>query len=248
MPASISSSSTVIPNASAWLASTAPSTSEAAAAASRSESAALIWSICCWMSWSRGPPSWLCSSVTVARGLGDEDPPLNVEVRAVVRRAGDGRDRPEVRLPEAIPRGRAEDPQGERDGDRKGDDDQLLGSQLILPARAMSAVEDGSRSEAHRLMVMRRLGCGPRGRWAWRGAILADAPVRAWTPIAGHQPRAKVSRMAPQRSLRTRSIASRTMPPVIFEAPATRSRKTIGTWTMRAPRRCAHQVVSIWKP
>ena len=43
------------------------------------------------------------------------------------------------------------------------------------------------------------------------------------------------SRIAPQRSLRTRSIASRTMPPLIFEAPATRSRKMIGTWTMRAP-------------
>ena len=181
-------------------------------------------------------------------GLGDEDPPLDVEVRAVVRRAGDGRDRPEVRLPEAVPRGRAEDPQGEGDGDRKGDDDQLLGSQLVLPARAMPAVEDGSRSEAHRLMVMRRLGCGPRGRWAWRGAMLADAARARMAPTAGHQPRAKVSRIAPQRSLRTRSIASRTMPPVIFEAPATRSRKMIGTWTIRAPRRCAHQVVSIWKP
>ena len=69
-------------------------------------SAALIWSICCWMSWSRGPPSWLCSSVTVARGLGDEDAPLDVEVRAVVRRAGD-RTRPAGSAP---PRSRSTRP------------------------------------------------------------------------------------------------------------------------------------------
>ena len=44
------------------------------------------------------------------------------------------------------------------------------------------------------------------------------------------------------------SIASRTMPPCILLFPATRSRKTIGTWTMCEPRRCAHHVVSTWKP
>src|SRR3712207_7847644 len=39
------------------------------------------------------------------------------------------------------------------------------------------------------------------------------------------------------RSWTTTRRASRAMPGVIFEAPRSRSRKTIGTWTMRAPRR-----------
>ena len=43
-------------------------------------------------------------------------------------------------------------------------------------------------------------------------------------------------------------MASTTIEPVIFEVPATRSRKTIGISRMVAPRRCAHQVVSTWNP
>ena len=65
-------------------------------------------------------------------------------------------------------------------------------------------------------------------------------------------PPASVSRRGESfyvHQLRTTSnIASRAIPPVILDAPRVRSRKTIGTWTIRAPRRCAHQVVSIWKP
>src|SRR5688500_20111480 len=38
------------------------------------------------------------------------------------------------------------------------------------------------------------------------------------------------------------------MRPLIFEDPATRPRNAIGSWTMVAPRRCAHQVVWIGKP
>ena len=79
-----------------------------------------------------------------------------------------------MRIPVATPGGGAEDPDGERDRHREGDHGELLRAQLILPARSMLAVENGSGSEAHRLMVMRRLSCGPLGRWARRGAMLTD--------------------------------------------------------------------------
>jgi len=47
-----------------------------------------------------------------------------------------------------------------------------------------------------------------------------------------------------QRKARTRNIASRTMAPDILDRPAVRSRKVIGTGTMRERRRWAHHVVS----
>ena len=80
----------------------------------------------------------------LADGLGSQDSLANVQVGTVEARAGDRGDRSEVRLPVAVPGGCAEDPDGQRDGDRERDDGELLGAQLVLPARAVLAVEDRS--------------------------------------------------------------------------------------------------------
>jgi hypothetical protein len=85
------------------------------------------------------------------------------QVGPVVRDAGDRGHRPEVRLPVAVPCRCAEDTDGERDRHRERDDDELLRAQLILPAWSVPAVEDRAGSEAHRLMVMRRLGIAAVG-------------------------------------------------------------------------------------
>lgn len=45
----------------------------------------------------------------------------------------------------------------------------------------------------------------------------------------------------------TRSIASPTTEPLIFETPCTRSRNRIGTSTMRPPRSSTRRVMSTWK-
>ncbi len=76
--------------------------------------------------------------------LGSQDSLADVEVGAVEARAGNRGDRSEVRLPVPVPGRCAEDPDGQRDRDRERDDGELLGAQLVLPARAVLAVEDRS--------------------------------------------------------------------------------------------------------
>ena len=102
--------------------------------------------------------------------LGDElhrdDGLALVHVGAVEARAGDVGDRPRVRLPVAVPCRRAEDADRHGDGDGEADDDQLLRAQLVLPARSVPAIENGSGAECHERwiigeLVMRRLGVRP---------------------------------------------------------------------------------------
>jgi hypothetical protein len=101
-------------------------------------------------------------------GLGADDALADVEVRSVVGRAGDGSNRTEMRLPVAVPRRGAENADREGNGQREPGDGQLLGPQLVLPARTMLAVEDGARSEGHRLTgLTRRLGV----RRSWPRAL-----------------------------------------------------------------------------
>ncbi len=183
--------------------------------------------------------------------LGGEDPLPRVEIAAREGLALHRSHRAHVGLPVGVPCRRSEDPQRNRDGDGEADDDELLGAQLVLPSRAVLPVEDRSGSDRHRLtLVMRRLGWQPGLARAGRGAILADAPPLRSKPgwPAARQRRRSASRIARIRSPTTSSMASRTMPPVIFDAPATRSRNTIGTSRTTAPRLCAHHVVSTWKP
>ena len=72
------------------------------------------------------------------------------EVGLVEARTGHVGNRPGVRLPVAVPRGGTEDPDRDGDRDREADDDQLLRTQLVLPARSVLPVEDRSGAECHR--------------------------------------------------------------------------------------------------
>ena len=118
-----------------------------------------------------------------------------IEVGTIEGRLLDRGDRAEMCLPVAVPGGRPEDAERQRDGEREADDDELLGAQLILPAGSVLAVEDRSRSEAHRQLVMRRLGGRPGLAMRGRGAILADAFARRTQPALAP----KATALAPQR-------------------------------------------------
>jgi len=68
---------------------------------------------------------------------------------AIERGAIDLRDLAQVRLVVAAPDRGAEDAEGHRDGHREAGDNQLLAAQLVLPAGAVLAIEEGAIIERH---------------------------------------------------------------------------------------------------